>query len=103
MGNFKELFEINFNKRPEEELYDLANDPFQMKNVAYQENYIETREMLSAELTNYLKDQGDPRELGTEMKWKGAPYYAEKDKNPQMSEEIQKMFKLEEEYSYIEE
>jgi N-sulfoglucosamine sulfohydrolase len=98
----KELFELSFNKRPEEELYDLAKDPFQMKNVAYEKNYIETKEMLSVKLTNYLKEQGDPRELGTEMKWKGAPYYAEKDKTPQPSEESQKMFNLEEEYSYIE-
>ncbi len=98
----KELFELSFNKRPEEELYDLAKDPFQMKNVAYEKNYIETKEILSVKLTNHLKEQGDPRELGTEMKWKGAPYYAEKDKTPQPSEESQKMFNLEEEYSYIE-
>ena len=72
-----------------------------MKNEAYEKNYKETTEMLSVKLTNHLKEQGDPRELGTEMKWKGAPYYAEKDKTPKPSEESQKMFNLEEEYSYI--
>ncbi len=37
------------------------------------------------------------------MKWIGAPYYAEKDKNPQPSEESQRELNLKEEYSCINE
>ena len=97
----KELFELGFGKRPAEELYDLSKDPFQMSNVAYAEGYEEVKVLLSAKLTAYLKAQGDPRELGGEMKWLGAPYYAEKDKMPQPSEASQRELNLEEEYSYI--
>ncbi len=99
----KELFDLGFGKRPSEELYDLSKDPNQMSNVAYSEGYEEARVLLSDKLTAYLKAQGDPRELGGEMKWLGAPYYAEKDKTPQPSEASQRELNLEEEYSYIDE
>ena len=99
----KKLFGLAFNKRPAEELYDLNKDPYQMNNVASSEEYILIKEEIASKLTAYLKEQADPRELGGEMKWLGAPYYAEKDKNPKPSEESQKALNLEEEYSYIEE
>jgi N-sulfoglucosamine sulfohydrolase len=98
----EELFELGFGKRPAEELYDLRNDPFQMDNVAYSENYTEEKKRLSDKLTEYLKNNGDPRELGEEMKWLGAKYYAEKDLYPQPSEEAREELNLEEEYSYVE-
>lgn len=97
----KGLFELGFDKRPAEELFDLTKDPFQMHNVAYSKEYEDVKVLLSENLTGYLKEQGDPRELGGEMKWLGAPYYAEKDKTPQPSEESQRELNLEEEYTYI--
>ena len=99
----KELFELGFGKRPAEELYDLARDTFQMKNVVYSEEYREIKEKLSNILTKYLIEQMDPRETGGEMKWINAPYYADKDKRPTPGEEAQKELNLKAEYSYIEE
>lgn len=96
----KELFELAFAKRPPEELYDLENDPFQMTNVAGSESYQEIKKELSGKLTKYLRENGDPRELGGEMKWIGAAYYAEKDFRPRPSEEARRELQLEEEYSY---
>jgi hypothetical protein len=101
MEGVKKLFEMAFAQRPAEELYDLVKDPFQMNNVAGNSEYDEVRKMLSDKLTKYLEENGDPRELGGEMKWLGAPYYAEKDFNPRPSEEARQALNLEEEYNYI--
>lgn len=97
----RELFELGFGKRPAEELYDLNSDPYQMNNVAYSKNYEKVKTDLSGKLSDYLKNNSDPRELGLEMKWLEAPYYAEKDKYPKPSEEARRELDLEEEYSYI--
>jgi N-sulfoglucosamine sulfohydrolase len=96
----KELFDLGFGKRPAEELYDLKSDSFQMNNVAYSEEYREEKKILSDKLTEYLKNNGDPRELGVEMKWIDAAYYANKTLQP--SKEAQKELNLKSQYSYIE-
>ena len=49
---------------PAEELYDLRNDPDQIKNVAAQAGYAKTREELSTRLMKALTDAGDPRVTG---------------------------------------
>ena len=97
----KELFELAFEKRPAEELYDLIKDPYQMINIANAAEYGESRKILSDKLTDHLLENGDPRELGGEMKWLGASYFAEKDKTPRPSEKAQRELNLKEEYSYI--
>lgn len=97
----KNLFELGFGKRTNEELYDLKNDPYQINNVASVEKYRKVKETMSDLLTRYLKDNGDPREVGGEMKWLRAPYYAEKDKYPKPGEEAIRELKLEDEYSYV--
>lgn len=97
----KELFDLAFAKRPAEELYDLTEDPYQMNNVAGLDKYGDVKAKMSDRLTKYLQDHGDPRELGGEMKWIGAPYYAEKDFNPKPSEDARRELNLEEEYSYV--
>jgi hypothetical protein len=97
----KNLFKLAFAKRPAEELYDLTKDPYQMINVADDAEYSDISKMLSDKLTKYLQENGDPRELGGEMKWLGAPYYAEKDFNPRPSEKARQALNLKEEYSYI--
>ena len=97
----KELFRLAFAKRPAEELYDLTSDPFQMNNLAGSPDFEEARKMLSEKLTRHLRENGDPRELGGEMKWLGAQYFAEKDFRPEPSEEARQALNLEEEYSYI--
>ena len=97
----KALFELAFEKRPGEELYDLTRDPYQMINVADVAEYSDIRIMLTDKLTEHLMENGDPRELGGEMKWLGARYFAEKDFNPKPSEKAQQELNLKEAYSYI--
>ena len=72
-----------------------------MINIADVTDFSDIKEMLSDRLTKYLQENGDPRELGGEMKWLGAPYYAEKDFNPRPSDEAREALNLKEEYSYI--
>ncbi len=55
------FFQLAFLKRPTEELYDLKNDPNQLKNVAQDKSYLKTKEKLSTELANWMKDTKDPR------------------------------------------
>lgn len=99
--DINKLFELGFGKRPMEELYDLQKDPYLMNNVAQIATYKNIKSELSYNLTNYLKENGDPRELGGEMEWIGAPYYAEKDFHPKPSEEAQIRLNLKAEYSYM--
>lgn len=96
----RELFDLAFAKRPAEELYDLSQDPFQMKNVAALPEYQEVKGKLSQQLTDYLKATGDPRETGGAMKWLNAGYYADVDKTPRPGKEAIEALGLEEEYVY---
>ena len=58
------LFDLAFGKRPAEELYDLANDPWQMENVAADPAYVQQRRRLARELDRELKRTSDPRAAG---------------------------------------
>ncbi|WP_255715337.1 sulfatase family protein [Rhodopirellula halodulae] len=46
--------------RPKEELYDIANDPYEMTNLIEQDELAEVRNRLSNELDRWLQSQGDP-------------------------------------------
>jgi len=46
--------------RPAVELYDVANDPFELKNLAEDPQYAERRERLENQLSNWMAMQGDP-------------------------------------------
>lgn len=98
----RELFDLAFGKRPAEELYDLRNDPDQMKNIAKLADYQETKKVLAEKLNGYLKNTDDPRTVGGEMKWIGSQYFAEKDKKPTPSKSSQQKLGLKEEYNYVE-
>jgi hypothetical protein len=69
------LFQLAFDKRPPEELYDLKKDPFQMNNVAAQRSYENVRRKMAQRLQAALKETQDPRALGGEAKWDQYPYY----------------------------
>ncbi|WPP51806.1 sulfatase family protein [Catalinimonas niigatensis] len=99
--DMKELFNLAFKKRPAEELYDLHNDPYQMKNVAYEDTYQEIKKILTTKLHTYLRNTQDPRVVGGEMRWIKGEYFAEKDKHPRPSPSLQKELNLKEEYSYV--
>lgn len=99
----KELFDLGFGMRPAEELYDLRIDSYQMNNVAYLKEYEDDKKSMSDRLTEYLKINKDPREVGGEMKWVGAKYFAEKDFYPRPSEDAIRTLGLESEYSLVSE
>lgn len=60
----KPMAERAFGKRPPRELYDLRNDPFELKNVAESPTYAGTVKDLDARLMAELKATGDPRATG---------------------------------------
>jgi uncharacterized sulfatase len=71
----KTLFELAFQKRPAEELYDLRKDPAQIENVADRAEYAQAKEKLAAALMAELKATNDPRVLGTGDVFDSYPYY----------------------------
>ncbi len=53
--------------RPAEELYDVQQDPFELNNLALNEDYAETKAQLRAELLAWMQQQGDEG-VNTELK-----------------------------------
>jgi len=58
------FFELAFNYRPEEELYDIARDPECLKNLAADPKFAATKQELRAKMEAMLKEEKDPRVLG---------------------------------------
>jgi len=58
------IWQLNFGKRTEEELYNVTDDPFCMKNLAGDEEYASFKIQMSEQMTKELKEQGDPRIMG---------------------------------------
>ena len=71
-------YDLCFGKRPEYELYFLPTDPFQLVNLAGQENYSELEQDMKRELTDYLNERKDLRLAGKEDIYRNAPYYSVK-------------------------
>ncbi|MDH3243461.1 MAG: sulfatase [Saprospiraceae bacterium] len=59
-----DLFSASFGKRPAEELFEEANDPFQMQNLADDPAYEEIKKRLKEKLFDYLDETEDPRHIG---------------------------------------
>ena len=57
----KPLYDLIYGKRPPEELYDLKNDPDQVRNVADVAAYSDAKSDLSERLMKVLRDTRDPR------------------------------------------
>ncbi|WP_337994443.1 sulfatase [Lentisphaera marina] len=57
----KQHYNLCFGIRPEEELYDIKADPHQVKNLAADPRFYETKQKLSAALSEHMKLTGDPR------------------------------------------
>lgn len=68
------FFERACAKRPEEELYDLASDPWQMENVAGKPDYAEARKKMRERLDEWMRSTADPRALGETDFWDKAEY-----------------------------
>lgn len=61
-GNNPKTLELvtRYMKRPPEELYNIKTDPNELNNIADQEGLNNRKAELSAELDNWMKQQGDP-------------------------------------------
>ncbi|MFM7101709.1 MAG: sulfatase, partial [Verrucomicrobiota bacterium] len=57
-------FDLAFARRPAEELYDLAQDPWQTNNLAAQPGFSTVRDKLRRRLSQELRQRGDPRAQG---------------------------------------
>lgn len=75
---YPRLFALGFAKRPAEELYVLAEDPYQMNNVADDPQYAEIKEKLRERLMRYLEKHGDPRVTPEPARFDEYPYYGDK-------------------------
>ena len=95
------MYEMAFDKRPAEELYDLKNDPDQMRNIASEQGYEQTKQELSNRLDAYLRATKDPRMLGQDIIWDSTKYYATPDFKPRPNREAIEAFGLRKEYNYF--
>ena len=69
------FYKLNFGKRPEEELYDLKNDPEQVTNLAGEPNQADTCRVLRARIKKWMEDTQDPRVDPAYDEWDHYRYY----------------------------
>ncbi len=74
--DYKIYYNLSFDKRPEEELYEIHKDPYQLNNLINNPDYENTRTYLSNKLLTSLKDTKDPRIIGGGEKFDSYPYRA---------------------------
>lgn len=67
-------WQLNFGKRPAEELYRISDDPFCMNNLAENEQYRDLKTKMEAFMKQKLQEQGDPRILGNGDVFDNYPY-----------------------------
>ncbi|MEY2880547.1 MAG: Choline-sulfatase [Verrucomicrobiota bacterium] len=72
---FATFMDLAIGKRAAEELYDLAADPDQMRNLAADPHHAATREKMSAQLLRTLRETGDPRVVGNGDAFDRPPYH----------------------------
>jgi arylsulfatase A-like enzyme len=74
-ASLRRCFQLAFDKRPAEELYDLRPDPHQLTNVVAQSGYARERQRLRSRLERWRRDTADPR-LAKDDDWFDAvPYF----------------------------
>ena len=73
---YPEFFRLGYEKRPEEELYNIKNDPGCTQNLAGDVNLQTIKNELRKTLENDLKSQGDPRMNGTGDIFESYPRFA---------------------------
>lgn len=71
---YRTLYELGFGKRPAEELYDVRNDPDQVKNLAGSPASVATLSRYRDHLETILRGDGDPRIEGKDP-WQAYVYH----------------------------
>lgn len=98
--DIRTLYEQAFLKRPEEELFDLTVDPYQMHNVADNSVYQEIKAELKERLHAYLMTTADPRVTGVAISWDTDRYFKAADWIGKPRLEAQEVLGLDTAYSY---
>jgi N-sulfoglucosamine sulfohydrolase len=62
-------FELSCGKRPQEELYDLSRDPYQLNNLAGDFKYRRIKRELWWRVKQWMADTSDPRAEGEDDRW----------------------------------
>ena len=75
VDRYAKLAALAFGMRPAEELYDLKNDPWQMKNLAGSDAVKVIQSEMRQRLFGHLKATRDPRVVGGTVDWDYYPYY----------------------------
>ncbi len=68
------FYDLAFEKRPAEELYDLSGDPDEMQNLAGQAAYSKVQRELSEQLMKVLIEMDDPRVIGDGLTFERPPF-----------------------------
>lgn len=71
----KKFFDLSFDKRPGEELFDLRTDPHQLTNIANHPEYAATQQELRGRVERWMRDTADPRVDPTYDAWDKYPYF----------------------------
>jgi N-sulfoglucosamine sulfohydrolase len=71
------FFEMATGKRPEEELYDLRADPWQLVNIAGNPQHARVKKELRAALDKWMRQTEDPRAKSNADPWDRYPYYGQ--------------------------
>jgi hypothetical protein len=80
-GQSSYYWNLNFGKRVEEELYNIAVDPDCMVNLATDPGFNPLKQKLREELLGKLREQEDPRVLGNGDIFDKYPYSSESVRN----------------------
>lgn len=73
-GQYQNLWQLSFGKRPAEELYLFRKDPYSLSNLAGVANYKKTKIALLTQMESELKSQNDPRMFGKGYLFDNYPY-----------------------------
>jgi arylsulfatase A-like enzyme len=73
-SQWKWHYDYAFGKRPAEELYDLRKDSDQVRNVAADPAYAQTRQELADRLIAALREAGDPRVVEDDCRFEHPPF-----------------------------
>ncbi len=80
-GRAGDLWDLNFGKRNEEELYNIVSDPECVINLSDDTEYLALKSELRNQLENELKEQDDPRIIGKGDIFDKYPYAEEKNRD----------------------
>lgn len=70
----EDLVQLTLGLRPEEELFDVSQDPDHMHNLAQDPAFATVRQELSSKLMSLLRETGDPRVTQDTPHYEAAPY-----------------------------